>query len=93
MAVLVWKHGTSKAEARSAIQSELRQLGYEGRVAWDGDRATARVGPFGTILNVSGTITDDLIVLEKCGGLAGGTVLKRSRELLERLYPGGEQAN
>jgi hypothetical protein len=37
--------------------------------------------------------TDDAVVLEKCGGVAGGAVLRPCRELLERLFPGGEQAS
>jgi hypothetical protein len=92
MAVLVWKHGQSAAEALAAIQAALKEAGYDGAVSWDGARAEARYGPFASILHAKGEVTEDAVVLEKCGGLAGGTVLKRCQELLQRLFPGGEQA-
>jgi hypothetical protein len=92
MAVLVWKHGKSKAEALGALQAALKDSGYGGSVAWDGPRAEARYGPFASVLHAVGEVTDDAVVLEKCGGLAGGAVLKQCQELLRRLFPGGEQA-
>jgi len=81
----------SRAEAREIIREELHRLGYDGRVTWKGDSASASVG-WGTVLNASGEGTDEAIVLEKCGGAIGGTVLGRCRELLERLFPGGAEA-
>ena len=92
MAVLVWKHGKTNAEAVTAIQAALKESGYDGSVTWSGARAEARYGPFASLVHVKGEVTDDAIVLDKCGGLAGGAVLSRCRELLGRLFPGGEQA-
>jgi hypothetical protein len=41
-----------------------------------------------------GKVTDEVVVLEKSGGIAGGAVLRWCRELLvEELLLGGEQAN
>jgi hypothetical protein len=92
MAVLTWKHGTTADAAREAIQAEIRRLGYEGYVTWKGNDVTASAG-LGTLVSVSGRVTDEAVVLEKCGGALGGTVLSRCRELLERALPGGEQGN
>jgi len=92
MAALIWKHGKSKAEAVAAIRAALKESGYEGSVKWDGVKLEARYGPFASVVHVKGEVTDDAIILDKCGGLAGGRVLSRCRELLERHFPGGEQA-
>jgi len=89
---LVWKHGRSKAEALAAVQSALASSGRASAVKWDGAKLEARYGPFGSVVHARGEVTDDAIVLEKCGGLAGGVVLARCRELLARLFPEGEPA-
>jgi hypothetical protein len=91
MTVLVWKHGRSKADAIAAIQGALKDSGYSDSAKWDGDSAEARYGPWATVLHAKGVVTDDAIVLEKCGGVAGGIVLGRCRTMLEGLFPGGEQ--
>jgi hypothetical protein len=46
---------------------------------------------WGAVLNVAGEVTDHADVLERCGGAAGATVLRECREMLERLFPGGEE--
>jgi hypothetical protein len=46
-----------------------------------------------SVVHAKGEVTPEAVVLEKCGGLVGGTVLQRCRELLERLFPGGEQVS
>ena len=91
MAVLVWQHGRTKAEALAALRSALAASGYEKSVKWDGTKAEARSGPFASVVHAKGEVTDEAVVLEKCGGLAGGVVLRRCREMLGRLFPGGEQ--
>jgi hypothetical protein len=93
MAVLTWKHGKSRDEAVAAIQAALKESGHDGLVTWDGAKAEARYGPFASIVHAKGEVTPDAVVLEKCGGLAGGPVLRRCRELLERLFPGGDQVS
>jgi len=90
VAALVWKHGTSKAEARAAILAELKRLGHDGKVSWADFAATARVGPWGTILDARGEITDEVILVEKCGGLVGAAVLRECKVMLGRLFPGGD---
>ena len=92
MAVLTWKHGRSKEEAVAAIQAALAESGYAGSVTWTGVKAEARYGPFASVVHAKGEVTDDAVVIEKCGGLAGGPVLTRCRELFARLFPGGEHA-
>lgn len=92
MAELTWKHGRSKDDAVAAIRAALQDSGYDGSVNWTGTRAEARFGPFASVVHAKGEVTDDAVVIEKCGGLAGGPVLTRCRELLARLFPGGEQA-
>jgi hypothetical protein len=74
------------------VKAALKESGREEAVAWNGAKAEARYGPFASIVNAKGEITDDVITLEKCGGVAGSLVLGKCRELLERLFPGGEQA-
>jgi hypothetical protein len=91
VAVLIWKHGKPKPEAVAAIRTALKESGHDGSVKWDGTKLEARSGPFASIVHVKAEVTDDALILEKCGGLAGGRVLSRCRELLERLFPGGEQ--
>jgi hypothetical protein len=92
MAVLIWKHGSAKAEALGAIQAGLKESGYDRSVTWDEAKAEARYGPFASILHAKGEVTEDAVVLEKCDGLVGAAVLSQCQELLRRLFPGGEQA-
>lgn len=91
MAALVWRHARTKAEALDALQSALAKFGYGDAAKWDGAHVEARYGPFATGLYARGEVTDEAVVLERCGGLLGGLVLARCRELLGRLFPDGEQ--
>jgi hypothetical protein len=91
VAVLTWKHGRSKDDALAAIKAALTETGHEGSVTWSGTSAEARYGPFASVVHVKGVVTDDEVLIEKCGGLAGRPVLTRCRELLARLFPDGEQ--
>jgi hypothetical protein len=88
MAILTWKHRTTKQAAKSAVQDELTRLGYGSGVDWNGFEATARVC-FGRVLNAKGTITDTEIIVEKCDGFLKDKVLRECHELLEKLFPGG----
>jgi hypothetical protein len=90
MALLSWKHGKSKEEAVAIIKAALKESGHEGSVTWSGTAAEARYGPFASVLHLRGEVTDDAVVIAQCGGLAGGAVLGRVRELLGKLFPGGE---
>jgi len=90
MAVLVWKHGTTVAAARDTIQRELVTIGHDNKVKWSANEASVSVG-WGVVLSAKGKITDETVVLEKCGGAVGGVVLNRCCEMLDRLFPGGEQ--
>jgi hypothetical protein len=89
MPILVWKHGTTAAAARDSVRAELDRLGHGGKVTWAGDEASASVG-WGLVLSAAGRVTDEVIVLDKCGGAVGGLVLAKCRELLARLFPGGD---
>jgi hypothetical protein len=91
MAVLVWKHGTTAAVARAAIQAELAKHGHDDKVTWKGDEASASVG-WGAILSAAGRVTEEAVVLDKCGGAVGGIVLGKCREMLCRLFPAGGEA-
>jgi hypothetical protein len=90
MPALVWMHGKAATHARDAIQAELRRLGYDSYVAWHDNEAHASVG-MGWILDARGSVTDVSVILLKCGGGIGGLVLGKCKEVLERLFPGGEQ--
>jgi hypothetical protein len=87
MAVLTWKHGRTKEDAVAALKAS----GYDGSVTWSGEKAEARYGPFASVVHARGEVTDKVVIIEKCGGLVGGAVLSRVRELVARLFPGGEQ--
>jgi hypothetical protein len=91
MAALVWKHGTTRSAARQAVVSELRRLGYDSKVTWNGDAATASVG-WGTVLSASGVVTDDAVILDRCSGAIGGVVLDKCREIMQRLFPHSGQS-
>jgi hypothetical protein len=86
MAVLVRKHGTTATNARDAIQAEIRQMGYESYVTWQGNEATASAG-MGLLLKVRGHITEESVIIDKCRGGIGDLVLGKCREMLERLFP------
>jgi hypothetical protein len=88
-ALLRWRHGVSSAEARRIMEEQLSEAGYADQVQWDGDEFSASVG-FGTVLKVKGQVTDEEIVLEKCSGALGSTVLAKIREIVGRVFPGGE---
>lgn len=91
MPLLTWKHGTTRAEAKDAIVEELRKLGFEKNASWKDNEFTASVGWGQVVLGMSGNVTDDEIILNKCSGALGSTVLSKCREMLERAFPGGEQ--
>jgi hypothetical protein len=91
MAVLTWQHGTSQGKAIAAIVKAVKKLGYEGYVTWKDGTVEASAGPFATLVNARGEVTDDRVILAKAGGLLGGKVLTRCREILEDVFPGGEQ--
>ena len=89
--VLIWKHGTTKVAAIDTLKNEIRKLGYANYVKWDGDEARARVTRFFfKIIDARGRVTDDMLVIERCRGMASGEVLRRCRELFKKTFPGGE---
>ncbi len=92
MSVLTWRHGTTKPAAITAVRAAVQEAGYAPHVTWTDGHAEARYGPFASVVHVLGEVTDDAVVLERCGGLAGGAVLQRCRALVEKLFPGGEAA-
>jgi hypothetical protein len=89
-AVLRWEHGVSKTDAVAAIRAADKDAGYDGSVKWTGEAFEARSGPFASVVHVKGVVWDEQVVIEKCGGLAGGRVLTKCRELLGGRFPGGE---
>jgi hypothetical protein len=86
MSVLVRRHGTTATNARDVIQAEIRQMGYDSYVIWQGNEATASAG-MGLLLNLRGHITEESVIIDKCGGGIGNLVLGKCREMLERLFP------
>jgi hypothetical protein len=91
MSLLTWKHGKSKGEAITAIQAAVKDLGYDGYVKWKDGKVEACAGLFCSMVNAEGEVTEDKVLLTKSGGLFGGKVLARCRELLDGLFPGGEE--
>ena len=89
--VLIWKHGTTKASAVDTLKNEIRKLGYANYVKWDGGEVRARVTRFFfRIIDARGRVTDDMVVIDRCRGMASGEVLKRCREILQKAFPGGD---
>jgi hypothetical protein len=43
-AVLTWEHHTTQDAARAIIQAELRRLGHDAKVKWEGYKVTLSVG-------------------------------------------------
>ena len=91
MASLVWKHGKSKSEAVTDIRAALEELGYDKHVTWSDAKAEVRYGPFASLIHVKGRVTEDLVILDKCGGVYGAKAKDRFRKVFERMFPRGEQ--
>ena len=91
MAEMTWRTGKSASEAKELIQAQLVKTGYGEQVTWDGNAFSASVG-MGYMLDLSGVVNDQEVVLEKCGGMTGGMVLGKLKKMVEHLFPGGEAA-
>ncbi len=89
MAELTWKTGKPPAEARELIQAQLVKTGYGDQVTWEGNAFSASAG-MGYMLDISGVVNDQEVVLEKCSGMTGGMVLGKLKKMFEYLFPGGE---
>jgi hypothetical protein len=89
MAELSWKTGKPAAEAKELIQAQLVKTGYGDQVTWEGNAFSASAG-MGYMLDISGVVNDQEVVLEKCGGMTGGMVLGKLKKMFEYLFPGGE---
>ena len=89
MAELTWRTGQPADQAKQLIETQLQKTGYGDQVTWDGNRFSASAG-MGYMLDISGVVNDQQIVLEKCGGMTGGMVLGKLKKMLEFLFPGGE---
>ena len=86
MSVLARNHGTTATNARDTIQEKIRELGYDSWVIWQGNEATASAG-MGLLLDLRGHITDESVIIDKCGGGIGGVVLGKCQEIFEQLFP------
>jgi hypothetical protein len=53
-------------------------------------RLAASIG-WGVVLNLSGRIDDDFIILEKSRGAIGNAVLQQTEIAFQELFPGGKQ--
>jgi len=92
MAVLVWKHETTRQDARKRIEDRLKSAHVSEKVSWNGDIFSSSVG-WGTILNLVGEVTDDAVVLRKSSGAMGGVILAKSREGFQQLFPEGREVS
>lgn len=89
MAALRWHTGKSADEARGMIQAQLLKTGYGDQVTWDGNQFSASIA-MGYMLDISGTVGDQEVTLEKCGGMSGDMALGKLKKMFEYLFPGGE---
>lgn len=92
MAVLAWKHGTTRSRAHQLIESRLQQTGHGRSVNWQGDSFTSSIG-WGVVLDLAGRIDDEFVVLDKSRGAMGGIVLTESEAAFEQMFPGGKQSS
>ncbi len=86
---LQWPHGRTKDEVRAILEAEFQARGYADHVEWDGYSFRTSVGPFGSLLKVSGRITDDAVIVDTLSGLAAGRVESETRALCEQMFPRG----
>ena len=89
MAELRWRHGKSASEMSDLVKQHLAKSDQLDKVKWDGDAFSASVG-LGLALSVKGRITDDEIIIDKCGGIGGAIALAKIRETLQKAFPSGE---
>lgn len=92
MAVLRWRTGKPAGEAQQMIQQQLEKTGYGDQVSWAGNTFTASIA-MGFMLDIAGTVNDQEVVLEKCGGMSGEMALGKLKKMFEYLFPGGEQTS
>jgi|GEM_PF-3148416 len=92
MAQLVWKHGKTQDEARHLVQAKMNEAGIADKVIWTGNQFQSNVG-WGAVLSLVGEITDHEILLSKVSGMLSGTVLAKSRDVFEQMFPGGDISN
>lgn len=91
MPLLTWKHGKSREDALTTIQAAIDDLGYARHVTWKANQFTAHYKMFVTLVDTSGEVTDEFVIVEKSDGRLGGAVLEKCNEMLQRLFPDGEQ--
>jgi len=89
MAELQWRTGKTQAEALDMMKKQLEKSGYGDSVTWDDNKFTASIG-MGFMLDVAGTVTEESVTIEKCGGASGGMVMGKLKQMFEYLFPGGE---
>jgi hypothetical protein len=89
MAELRWRTNKPAAEAKEMIQKQLDKTGYGDSVNWNGDTFSASIG-MGFMLDVSGTVHENEVTIDKCGGVSGGMTLGKLKKMMEYLFPGGE---
>lgn len=87
MSVYRRPHKCTQAVALGKVKQEVVRSGYDKYVEWTGSKAEARVGPFATMVNVKGEVTDSEVVVEKSSGAFGGKALSEIKKLLETLFP------
>ena len=90
--MLICRHGTTEAQALKIIKTAIAELGYNSHVIWNGRNASVAVGPFKSILNIKGMVTNTEATVE-CGGLFGDIALNRCREIVGRIFPDGQIIN
>lgn len=86
-AVLKWKHELDKREAKRILRREIKDRGYGKYVMWEAFGFSVSAGPLGALLNASGEITDEHIVINKVSGLLSGKAEQETRKLLRDLFP------
>ena len=82
MAALQWRTGKSADDAKAMIQAQLQKTGYGDQVTWEGNDFKASIA-MGFMLDIAGTVADQQVTLEKCGGMSGEMALGKLKKMFE----------
>jgi len=81
------KHNSTAEIAKEKIIGRLNTIGYADKVKWSANAFRISIA-FGTVLNMSGEITDHEIIISKCSGAFGGRVMTECGKILAEIFPG-----
>ncbi len=85
MPEFVCKHGQSAETAVASLKKILEGEEYSEYTEWKGNSFSVSLG-FGMILNLTGKITENEIVIDECSGALSEKVLAECMKLLKEKF-------